>query len=157
MFIAFFAFLKKVFGKKLILELLFGFLMNLYYSSFAGFFFHGSVDLQPFLHKISAYRRLVDLQRSRIPFSVLTRLGSYNNMLIESVNVPDEPAMMNGLSCTVSMREVLVANVATAKVSARQWSTHVGTHRGEVQPKGKPKTVLKSVEDWYKTGGWFRG
>lgn len=91
---------------------------------------------------VSAYRRLVDLQRSRIPFSVLTRLGSYNNMLIESVNVPDEPAMMNGLSCTVSMREVLVANVATAKVSARQWTTGTGTHRGEVQPKGPQKTIL---------------
>ena len=91
---------------------------------------------------VSAYRRLVDLQRSRIPFSVLTRLGSYNNMLIESVNVPDEPAMMNGLSCTVSMREVLVANVATAKVSARQWTTGTGTHRGEVQPKGPRQTIL---------------
>lgn len=94
---------------------------------------------------VSAYRRLLDLQRSRIPFSVLTRLGSYNNMLIENISAPDDPTMLHGLSCTVAMREVLVANVATAKVSARQWTTGTGTHRGEVQPKGPRSTTIKDM------------
>lgn len=91
---------------------------------------------------VSAYRRLLDLQRSRIPFSVLTRLGSYKNMLIENISAPDDPTMLNGLSCTVAMREVLVANVAVAKVSARQWTTEVNKKRQEVQPKGPKKTGL---------------
>lgn len=91
---------------------------------------------------VSAYRRLLDLQRSRIPCAVLTRLGSYRNMLIESISAPDDPTMLHGLTCSVSLREVLVANVAVAKVSARQWTTDVGKHRGEVQPKGPKQTIL---------------
>lgn len=91
---------------------------------------------------VSAYRRLLDLQRSRIPFSVLTRLGSYQNMLIENIGAPDDPTMLYGLTCTVAMREVLVASVAVTKVSARQWTTGTGTHRGEVQPKQLPKTII---------------
>ena len=102
---------------------------------------------------VSAYRRLLDLQRSRIPCAVLTRLGSYKNMLIEAISAPDDPDMLHGLTCSVTLREVLVANVAVAKVSARQWTTDVNNKRSEVQPKPVKRTTAKILEMQGK--GWF--
>lgn len=90
---------------------------------------------------VSAYRRLLDLQRSRIPVSVTTRLGTYKNMLIESVSAPDDVNTRDGLRCSVSMREVLVAKVGVTKVSARAWTTGTGTNKGEV-PATTPTSVL---------------
>ena len=95
-----------------------------------------------FNKSVSAYQRLLDLQRSRIPMVVHTRLGTYQNMLIESISAPDDASTMNGLRCTVAMREVLVATVATVKVSARQWTTDSATKRGPVQPGGVRSTVF---------------
>ena len=74
-------------------------------------------------------------------------------MLIESISAPDDPTMLNGLTCSVSLREVLVANVAVAKVSARQWTTGMEKHRGEVQPKPVKRTIAKVLE--IQGRGWF--
>ena len=73
--------------------------------------------------------------------------------LMESISAPDDPDMLHGLTCSVTMREVLVANVAVAKVSARQWTTDVGNKRNEVQPKPVKRTTLKEFEIQGK--GWF--
>jgi hypothetical protein len=91
---------------------------------------------------VSAYRRLLDLQRSRIPVSVHTRLGTYQNMLIETISAPDDASTRDGLRCTVTLREVLVAKVGVTKVSAREWTTGTGTNAGEVVARETPKTVL---------------
>jgi hypothetical protein len=94
---------------------------------------------------ISAYQRLVELQRMRLPFSVKTRLGYYNNMLIESIDTPDDVNTLSGLKCTINMREILVAQVATEKVSARPWTTSKGTNNGSVEPGGVPESILSKV------------
>lgn len=100
-----------------------------------------------FLEKsVTAYRRLLDLQRSRIPCSVQTRLGTYQNMLIEHIGAPDDAATREGLRCTVTLREVLVAQVGVTKVSARAWTTGAGTNRGEVPAKETPTSVLGSAD-----------
>ena len=94
---------------------------------------------------VSAYRRLVELQRSRIPFSVMTRLNMYQNMLIENISAPDDVGTQNGLRCTVELREVLLAQVTTTKVSARKWTTGTGTQNSEVQPVEKPSTGIAII------------
>ena len=94
---------------------------------------------------ISAYQRLLELQRMRLPFSVKTRLGYYNNMLIESIDTPDDVNTLSGLKCTINMREILVAQVATEKVSARPWTTSKGTNNGSVEPGGVPESILSKV------------
>lgn len=90
---------------------------------------------------VSAYQRLLELQRMRMPVSVKTRLGYYDNMLIESIDTPDDVNTLSGLRCTINMTEVLVARVATEKVSARPWTTSKGTNNGSVEP-GKPPTSI---------------
>lgn len=98
-----------------------------------------------FNKSVSAYQRLLDLQRSRIPVSVTTRLGTYKNMLIETVSAPDDVSTRDGLRCSVALREVLVAKVGVAKVSARAWTTGTGTNKGEV-PGTTPTSVLGQAD-----------
>ena len=90
----------------------------------------------------------------RLPFSVKTRLGYYDNMLIESIEAPDDVNTLTGLRCTVNMREVLVAQVSKEKVSARPWTTSGGTNNGSVEPQpGLPKSELPNIIG----GGWTGG
>ena len=96
---------------------------------------------------VSAYQRLVELQRLRMPFSVKTRLGYYNNMLIESIDAPDDVNTLHGLRCTVNMTEILVANVATEKVSARAWNTSKGTNKGSVEPQKPPQSIYADINN----------
>lgn len=95
---------------------------------------------------VSAYQRLVELQRMRMPFSVKTRLGYYSNMLIESIDVPDDVNTLTGLRCTVNMTEVLVAQVAKEKVSARAWNTSKGKNEGSVEPGKPPTSVIADIK-----------
>lgn len=81
---------------------------------------------------VSAYHFLLDLQESRIPVSVLTRIRKYDNMLIEEITVPDDAKPLHGLHCTVTLREIFVVEVSTTTVSARPQATGQ-TNRGNVQ------------------------
>lgn len=81
---------------------------------------------------VSAYQTLLDLQESRIPVSVLTRIRKYDNMLIEEITVPDDAKSLHGLHCTVTLREIFVVEVSTTTVSARTQATGQ-TNRGNVQ------------------------
>jgi hypothetical protein len=67
----------------------------------------------------TAYRVLLDLQRLRVPIQITTRLNVYENMLVEVISAPDDFTTLYGMKCTVTFREVLVANVKTVKISAR--------------------------------------
>lgn len=94
---------------------------------------------------VSAYRKLCELQEARIPFSVLTRLNRYENMVIRSISVNDDAGTYYGLRATVSMQQILLANVATEKVSARNWTNGDGANRGEVQPTPTPTSMLGNM------------
>lgn len=102
---------------------------------------------------VSAYLRLIELQRMRLPFSVKTRLGFYQNMLIESIDVPDDVNTMSGLRCTVNMTEVIVAQVSKEKVSARPWTTSKGTNKGSVEPQKMPESIAGGWDPSGGTGG----
>ncbi len=81
---------------------------------------------------VSAFKQLKQLQELRLPISVTTRLQTYNNMLVQSIDVPDDYKTLYGLRATVTLQEIFVVNVSTEKVSARQWTTG-STNRGDVQ------------------------
>ena len=77
---------------------------------------------------------------------VVTRLNTYQNMLIESIDVSDDVSTLCALKATVNLVQVLVVNVGTEKVSARQWSTGAQQQAQEVQPKGDNSTALRKFE-----------
>lgn len=91
---------------------------------------------------VSAYRVLLELQASRIPFRVHTRLQAYENMLIKSIVAPDDVNTIYGMECTVTMQELLVAQVQTVKVSKRMQTT--GSTDGGVVAVKKPDASILS-------------
>lgn len=80
---------------------------------------------------VKAYEILRSLQASRIPMQVLTRLGVYQNMLIETITVPDDYRTLYGLRATITMKEILVATVQTVKISSNPHITD-STNRGDL-------------------------
>jgi hypothetical protein len=68
---------------------------------------------------VNAYNTLRTLQEQRIPCQVTTRLGVYENMLIETISAPDDNTTFYGLRATVTMKEILVVAVTTVQISAR--------------------------------------
>ena len=93
---------------------------------------------------ISAYRKLCELQAARIPFTVLTRLNQYPNMVIRSISVNDNANTLYGLRATVNLQQLILASVSTEKVSARGWISGGGANRGEVQPREMPTSQIGS-------------
>lgn len=95
---------------------------------------------------VQAYRLLCKLQELRTPMDVVTRLNSYPNMLIESIDVSDDVSTLCALKATVNLVQVLVVNVGTEKVSARAWTSDVQKKSQEVQPKGDNSTIARKIE-----------
>ena len=82
---------------------------------------------------VKAFEILKDLQAQRVPIQILTRLGGYKNMLIETLSAPDDYKTIFGLRATVTFKEVLVATTRTIKVSARPKITD-SVNKGKVEP-----------------------
>ncbi len=82
---------------------------------------------------VTAYQLLLDLQASRIPLRLTTRLKSYDNMLIQSISAPDDHTTAYGLRATIVLQQVFVAVVRTVKISSRPHITD-STNRGTVEP-----------------------
>lgn len=95
---------------------------------------------------VQAYRLLCKLQELRTPMQVVTRLNTYQNMLIESIDVSDDVSTICALKATVNLVQVLVVNVGTEKVSARAWTSGAQKKAQEVQPKGDDSTILRKAE-----------
>ena len=95
---------------------------------------------------VQAYRLLCKLQELRTPMQVVTRLNTYQNMLIESIDVSDDVSTLCALKATVNLVQVVVVNVGTEKVSARAWTSGAQKKAQEVQPKGDNSTILRKIE-----------
>jgi hypothetical protein len=91
-----------------------------------------------------AFEVLQKLQKDREPLQVVTRLKKYDNMLIETIAVPDDNTTLFGLRATVTMREVFVAQVKTEKISARPQVTD-STNRGHLQVQSLDESTLRQV------------
>lgn len=76
-----------------------------------------------YTRSVGAWNVLKQLMRQRIMFQVHTRLDTYQNMVITSLSSRDTLDNLYGLSATVEMEEVLIANVKTVKVTARTQAT----------------------------------
>lgn len=93
---------------------------------------------------VNAFTIIQKLQSDRIPIDVYTRLGTYKNMLIESIMVPDDKNTPYALKATISLKELLVVNVTTVKVSARAQKTD-STNEGVQKPEQADQSILSSL------------
>lgn len=95
---------------------------------------------------VAAYEVLQNLQAQRIPLFVLTRLRIYKNMLIETISAPDDYKSLYGLRATVTMRELMVVQTATVKISDKPQVTD-STNRGNPEPVTPNQSILKQMEE----------
>jgi len=93
---------------------------------------------------VNAYTVLRQLQKDRIPLDAITRLGTYNNMLIESISAPDDNKTLFGLKATVTLKEIFVVSVTTVKISKRSQKSE-STNEGDQ----KPQVANESISSGY--------
>lgn len=92
---------------------------------------------------VSAYSKLRELQSLRLPISVVTKLDSYANMLIETISTVEDNKTTYGLRATVTLKQVFVVNVNTVKISERP-------HKSSETNEGEQK-VIKADESFLKS------
>jgi hypothetical protein len=66
---------------------------------------------------VSAYQTILDLQKNRTLLSLKTRIDTYDNVLIETIQVPDNYKTMHGLRMTVTFLQNFFATVTSVSSS----------------------------------------
>ncbi len=92
----------------------------------------------------SAWAILKQIQESRIPVDIFTKLGYYKNMLIESISAEDTKETFRALDATVTLVEIPVARVKTVKISKASQTT-IDTKMAEVQVDYVDRSALSWV------------
>ena len=94
---------------------------------------------------IDAWGALKKMQLERIPLTVVTRLQTYENMIIEELSAPDDYMTLNALKCTVHLKQIIFANVAEVKESARPSCTKQPTEGGQTpaQVQGNNTAIVE--------------
>lgn len=64
------------------------------------------------------YRQLLDLQKSREPFDVVTGKRTYNNMLIKQLSVTTDRDSENALIVTAILRQVNIVQTSSVQLSS---------------------------------------
>lgn len=103
---------------------------------------------------VSAWALLKIMAATRAPITVVTRLGTYQNMVITKLNAPDDVQTLYALRASIHLEEVQVASVSEVAVSARKQATD-RTNGGAkpVSSAGNNKTALKASMDAISKGG----
>jgi len=92
---------------------------------------------------VNAYKILEKLQKERLPIEIITRLGTYENMLIETISAPDDNKTTYGLRATVTLKEIFVVSVTTVKISARPHKSEQ-TNEGDQKVQKTDESILSS-------------
>ena len=105
---------------------------------------------QSWSRSASAFEVLRELQAQRIPVQILTRLGLYKNMLVETISAPDDFMTLFSLKVTVTFKEIIVATVQTVQVGASAAPPVSAvpqitgqTAKGQVQPEPNRSNLVK--------------
>lgn len=68
---------------------------------------------------VDAYLKIRELQAQKLPLTVSTKFGIYNNMMVETISADDNSATTHALKATVVLKEIFVSEVTTVKISER--------------------------------------
>nr|DAH65665.1 MAG TPA: hypothetical protein [Caudoviricetes sp.] len=93
---------------------------------------------------ISAYKVLRMLQEERIPITVVTRLYTYKNMLIETISAPDDNKTAYALKANVTLKQIFVVNVTTVKISERPQKSNEA-NEGDQKPQKADESILSKL------------
>lgn len=113
-----------------------------------------SIGLSLGLSPKEVYQELIDLQRSRVPFSVTTGKRIYTNMLIRVLDVTTEKATENVLSASLTLREVLITQTQSVNVADKGDMTE-GVSTSEVQNSGVKSTIPGDDASFLQKLSWW--
>lgn len=103
---------------------------------------------------VSAWNVLEKIQQDRIAVSVLTRVGLYENMLIQNLVADDTDLQIAGLKAQVTLVELPVARVRTVEISLADQTT-IDTEMGNISATYPSDTELESLLSML--AGWVAG
>lgn len=83
------------------------------------------------------YQKLLDLQISRVPFTILTGKRQYSNMLIKSISETTDEKTENVLVVSITCREVLIVQTQVTVLPAQA---------KQAAPKKTAQTAQKGVK-----------
>lgn len=107
---------------------------------------------------VYAYQTFKALQMERVPFTVVTRLDVYENMLIEQIVSPVDNTTPYGLKCIIMLRQIIMAKVSDTTVKSESPQTTDKTDTGQSQTKQPDDGSVASqmedkFDDWTGSGG----
>lgn len=97
---------------------------------------------------VSAFQTMLDVQASRQPLTLVTRLKTYENMLILDHRAVEDSTTIRGARMMFRMEQIFVASVATNTVSARPaqtGGTDEGTKAGQPVPDSLHQSLLNQI------------
>lgn len=101
---------------------------------------------------VSAYKTFKDLQKSRKPLTVSTRLNVYSDMVITDIRAIEDSKTRHALRALLYFEQIIVANVAISRTeSARPDQSTSATNEGTKQPEPVPPEIQKYLDE-LKTG-----
>ena len=104
---------------------------------------------------LQMYQQLKALMNLREPFTVVTRLESYSDMLIASLSVPDDYTTMHSLKAGIVFKQVRVVSVATVEVqqtvSSSKNDSSSGTASARNDESNKKTSAQKIIEGIQKS------
>lgn len=90
------------------------------------------------------YQEILDLQASRVPFSIVTPKRIYPNMLISSIGQTTDKKTENILALLLSCQEVILVAVTTTQVPRAKQRKPAAT--GKTEAVGKKSALLTAKE-----------
>lgn len=119
----------------------------------------GSSTSENITRSAAAYNQLVQLQRTREPIEIQTRLTLYTNMIITSVNVTQDANTSRVVALNIQAEEVLITESEIIQLTPEQLEAGRVRQQGSTpEKKGRVtttspdettnKSVLKGVLDW---------
>lgn len=91
------------------------------------------------------YAKILDMQRSRVPFDVVTGKRLYSNMLIRALEVTTDKTTENVLSAVLTLREVIITQTQSIK-AADKANMAEGVSTSAVISAGQKTTVPVSAQ-----------
>lgn len=107
-------------------------------------------------HSVNAYNTLRQIMAKREPLQLVTRLWSYQNMVLTSISAPDDQTTMYGLKATVMFKSVNIVSVSVIQVQQTVSATKPGSTSSSKKTdssKKKKSTKTKSTKKTTKTTG----
>lgn len=99
---------------------------------------------------VQAWQILKELQENRIPMFVFTKLDSYENMVITSMQADDTADTYSSLRATVELTEIPVARVKEVQITSAD-QTVIETEMGKITAYNVDRSLWLRAADWFSS------